>query len=300
MRLRIDRICKAVLLSVAFVTLAGCGQSRQEAQDKAAAGVLFKIDGHGVQAADVRASIEMLPEAPKTALLKDAETLRRFVEEYANKELLYLEALKQGLDKDAEVRRRVAAAEKTILTQYLLDKQLADKVKVTDAEIKKYIEENKDQFTAEEQLKIAHIQFASLKDAQAARARLARGEDFAALAQELSQDPMSRGSGGLLGTVERSKAPPQFAAALAKMKKGEVSDPIRTEHGYHLVKLLDVVPGGMVAIDPIREPLRQFLAQEKQHQALEELVGSLRKRYKLESNPAEIERFVTTTLTEKK
>lgn len=289
-----------VLVLAAAMLLGACGPSTSSQEAGKSETALAKVDGKPISVDEVRLSIEMLPDAPRISLTHDKEALRRYVEEYAHKEMIYREALKQGIDKDPEVRRLVAAAEKTIVTQYMLDKTLADKVKVTDADLKKYFEEHKDEFTAEDQLTLAHIQFDSLKAAQEAAARLARGEDFAKLAQALSTDPMSKDKGGLLGTVERSKAPPEFLEVLAKMKKGEVSAPIKTQHGYHLVKLLDVQPGRLVAFEGVRDPLRRFLAQEKQHQALEAYIAGLKKDYKVELNAAEIDRFVQATVTPKK
>lgn len=297
MRYRFRPVLAALL---AAALLNGCGPSSSPPETGTGGAVLAQVDGKPISTEEVRLSIDMLPEAPRISLTHDKEALRRYVEEYAHKEMIYREALKQGIDKDPEVRRLVAAAEKTIVTQRMLDKTLADKVRVTDADLKKYFEAHKDEFTAEDQLTLAHIQFDSLKAAQEAAARLARGEDFSKLAQTLSTDPMSKDKGGLLGTVERSKAPPEFIEALATMKKGEVSAPIKTQHGYHLVKLLDVQPGKLVAFEGVRDPLRRFLAQEKQHQALEAYIASLKKAYKVELNAAEIDRFVQTTVTPKK
>lgn len=289
-----------VLVLAVAMLFSGCGPSTSSQETGKSESALAKVDGKPISEDEVLLSIEMLPDAPRISLTHDSDALRRYIEEYAHKEMIYREALKQGIDKDPAVRRLVAAAEKTIVTQRMLEKALADKVKVTDEDLKKYFEEHKDEFTGEDQMTLAHIQFDSLKAAQDAAARLARGEDFAKLAQTLSTDPMSKDKGGLLGTVERSKAPSEFIEALATMKKGDVSAPIKTQHGYHLVKLLDVQPGRLVAFEGVRDPLRRFLAQEKQHQALEAYIASLKKDYKVELNAPEIERFVQTTVMPKK
>jgi peptidyl-prolyl cis-trans isomerase C len=291
-RILLTLLCGAILY--------GCGPSGPPQETSKRGAILAKVDGQTVLADDVRLSIDMLPDAPRISLTHDKEALRRYVEEYAHKEMIYREALKKGIDKDPEVRRLVAAAEKTYIVQRMLDTTLADKAKVTDADLKKYFEEHKDEFTAEDRLTLAHIQFDNLKAAEEARSRLKRGEDFAALARALSTDALSRDKGGLLGTVERSKAPPEFSEALADMKKGDVSAPVKTRHGYHLVKLMDVEPGKLVAFEGVREPLRQFLAQEKQRKALEDYIASLKKDYKVELNTAEIDRFVQATATPKK
>ncbi|MDW8323911.1 MAG: peptidyl-prolyl cis-trans isomerase [Burkholderiales bacterium] len=288
-----------VTLSAAGL-LAACGPASPPEQAVDGGPVLAKVDGQAIHADELALSLTLMPEPARIALLNDKEALRRYVEEYAHKEMIYREALKQGMDKDPQVRRQVALAEKSIITQRMLEKVIADQTKVTDADIRKYFDEHKDEFTTEERWTLAHIQFATLKDAQAAAQRLARGEDFAQLALELSTDTMSKHKGGQLGTVERSKAPPEFAQVLAGMKKGEVSPPIKTQHGYHLVKLVDVQPGGLMAFEGVREPLRQFLAQEKQRQALEAYIQSLKKEHKVELQPSEIDRFVQANAIPKK
>ncbi len=282
------------------VVLTACGPAAGPQQEAGQGPVLARVDDQAIRAEDIQASLALLPEPARIGMLNNKETLRRYVEEYAHKEIIYREALKQGVDKDPEVRRQLAAAERSIVTQRMLEKTLADKTRVTDDDMKKYFEAHKDEFTAEDRWTLAHIQFDSLKAAQDAAARLARGEDFAKLAQALSTDPMSKDKGGLLGTVERSKAPPEFIQALAAMKKGEVSAPIKTQHGYHLVKLVDIQPGGLVAFEGVREPLRQFLTQEKYRQALDEYLTTLKKNHKVELQTAEINRFAETHTLVKK
>lgn len=216
---------------LAAVVLTACGPAAGPQQEAGQGPVLARVDDQAISAEDLQASLALLPEPARIGMLNNKETLRRYVEEYAHKEIIYREALKQGVDKDPEVRRQLAAAERSIVTQRMLEKTLANKTRVTDDDMKKYFETHKDEFTAEDRWTLAHIQFDSLKAAQDAAERLKRGEDFAALAQALSTDPMSKDKGGLLGTVERSKAPPEFIQALAAMKKGEVSAPIKTQHG---------------------------------------------------------------------
>lgn len=284
---------KLTVVLVAFA-LSACGPSSAPMNERSTGPVLAKVDDLAIHAEDIQASLALLPEPARIGILNNTETLRRYVEEYAHKEILYREAVRQGVDKDPEVRRQIAAAEKSIVTQRLLEKTLQDKVKVTEEDMKKYFEEHKDEFTAEDRWTLAHIQFDSLKAAQEAAARLGRGEDFAALARSLSTDVMSKDKGGVLGTVERSKAPPEFVQALTGRKKGEVSAPIKTQHGYHLVKLVDVQPGGLVAFEGVREPLRQYLTEEKYRRALETYLAALKQNHKVELQAAEIDRFSET------
>jgi peptidyl-prolyl cis-trans isomerase D len=133
--------------------------------------------------------------------------------------------------------------------------QLATKVHVDDAQLKTYYDEQKaktpERFTQAEQRRVRHILFqvADPKDDAAAKAkaeaalkRAQSGEDFGKLAQELSQDSGSAKNGGDLGWAERSRYVGPFADAAFSMKEGEIKGPIKTQFGYHILKLDGIQP----------------------------------------------------------
>lgn len=132
---------------------------------------------------------------------------------------------------------------------------LAAKVKVDDAQLKAYYEEQKtktpERFTQPEQRRVRHILFqvsdpkddAAVKaKAEAVLKRAQSGEDFAKLAQEFSQDPGSAKNGGDLGWAERSRYVAPFADAAFSMKEGEIRGPVKTQFGYHILKLEGIQP----------------------------------------------------------
>jgi len=132
---------------------------------------------------------------------------------------------------------------------------LASKVHVDDAQLKAYYDEQKtktpERFTQPEQRRVRHILFqvADPKDDAAAKAkaeaalkRAQSGEDFGKLAQELSQDTGSAKNGGDLGWAERSRYVGPFADAAFSMKEGEIKGPIKTQFGYHILKLDGIQP----------------------------------------------------------
>ena len=132
---------------------------------------------------------------------------------------------------------------------------LASKVHVDDAQLKTYYDEQKaktpERYTQPEQRRVRHILFqvpdpkddAAVKaKAEAALKRAQSGEDFAKLAQDLSQDPGSAKSGGDLGWAERSRYVAPFADAAFGMKEGEIKGPVKTQFGYHILKLDGIQP----------------------------------------------------------
>jgi len=119
--------------------------------------------------------------------------------------------------------------------------ELAKNVVVTDEQVKKQFEQNTKAFVAKTERQAAHILLEGAdaeKRAQDIKAKLAAGEDFAKLATELSADAGSKGQGGDLGFSSGDAFPEEFEAALATLKVGEVSAPVKTDSGIHLIKLL--------------------------------------------------------------
>jgi len=142
-----------------------------------------------------------------------------------------------------------------------LDK-LASEVKATDEQLKAYYEEQKAQYTNPERRKISHILFAFDKnqaDAEqqaqqrALQAKQAlQNKDFAALAAEVSDDKLTAKNGGDLGLFNVGVMEKDFEEAASKLKLGEVSEPVRSAFGYHLIKVTELVPGEVKAYDVVK------------------------------------------------
>jgi len=122
-----------------------------------------------------------------------------------------------------------------------------------------------------EQRRAAHILFevdgdneaATLEQAEAAKARLDAGEDFATLARELSQDTGTVNRGGDLGYIEHDSFDPDFEAALFALQENEVSAPVRTGYGYHLIKLTDLRSADVPSLESMRPTLERELKNEQ-------------------------------------
>ena len=141
---------------------------------------------------------------------------------------------------------------------------LAKEVSATDEQLKAYYEEQKAQFSSPERRKISHILFAFGKDGgndeQALqRAMKAKQElstkDFAALAAELSDDKLSAKNGGDLGLFNVGVMEKAFEEAASKLNLGEVSEPVKSAFGYHLIKVTELVPGEVKSFDAVKPEL---------------------------------------------
>lgn len=154
--------------------------------------------------------------------------------------------------------------------------ELAKGISVSDEQIKKQYEQNTKAFVAKAERQAAHILFASndQKRADEVKAKLAAGEDFAKLAKEYSTDAGSKDQGGELGFSSGDTFPKEFEAALAKLKVGEVSAPVKTDAGIHIIKLLAERGGKAPTFD---ESKAAIIDQLKHAEAESQFAGKLEK-----------------------
>lgn len=176
--------------------------------------------------------------------------------------------------------------------------QLAGKDKVGDAEVEKYYTDNKKQFDGQpERVHASHILIlipdpasddivaAKKKEAMAALARVTdKGEDFAAVAKEVSQDPSAKENGGDLGPFPKGSMVKEFDEAAFAMKPGEITkEPIRTKFGWHLIKVHDRKPAGTMPLDEVKDQIKRSLEGRKRQEAITGVIDSLRADAKVES-----------------
>ena len=138
--------------------------------------------------------------------------------------------------------------------------EIAKKVVVTDEKLKAFYEEQKDQFTTPERRKISHILFMvndkitekqALEKALKAKQDLA-SKDFSALAAEVSDDKLTAKKGGDLGLFNVGVMEKAFEESASTLKLGEVSNPVRSAFGYHLIKVTELVPGDIKSFDSVK------------------------------------------------
>ncbi len=176
-----------------------------------------------------------------------------------------------------EQHRGDFAAPERLRLRYLeisLD-EIAAEVKADDEELRALFDSEPDRFVTPEKREVSHILLSVLPDAgadevaetrerlAALKERLVAGESFEDLARENSDDPGSAAGGGTLGFIERGMMVPEFEAAAFALSPGEVSDPVRTSFGWHLVKVASVQQSGRVTFEEVRDQvLAQYQARE--------------------------------------
>ena len=148
---------------------------------------------------------------------------------------------KEDIEKQGQDFKQALAAQnmteksfkRSIKLNLLQEAALADGVKVSEADMKAYFEEMK------KEVKASHILVKDEKTAKEVKAKLDKGENFATLAKKYSTDSSSQANGGELGWFGPDKMVPEFTKAAYALKKGEISEPVKSTYGYHIIKLED-------------------------------------------------------------
>lgn len=189
-----------------------------------------------------------------------------------SEKLIYQEAMKAGYDKNAEVAKRLEMLKKQVIMQSFME----DKAKnlVTDAQLKAAYNEKVASMKGEEEVKARHILVENEDEAKKLAADIKKGGDFNKLAQEKSTDKASGVNGGDLGWFTKERMVPEFAEAAFKLKKGEISAPVKTAFGWHVIKLEDRRAVKTPSFDEMKEALKG----ETTNKAVQSYVESLLKK----------------------
>ncbi len=176
-----------------------------------------------------------------------------------------------------------------------IERQITNKVKTTPEEIEKFYKEGSPgRFDAPEMVKARQILVKVTREAPPEDAleaekkvkgfadRIKKGEAFEAVAKSSSEDPTAKNDGGEMDYFTRDRIMPEFADAAFKLKVGEVSAPVRTQFGYHLIKLTDRKPAHHATFDEVKGQIGDYLSEEKRKEAVATLIQSLRDNAKVE------------------
>jgi foldase protein PrsA len=181
---------------------------------------------------------------------------------------------KQGLTQE-QVRKEI---ENQLISEKIYEK-VTEGVKVSDADIEKHYNSHLKDYKVPETREVRHILIAKKPAADRLRAQLANGANFAALAKKHSLDTGSKANGGKL-TARRGETVPAFDKTAFELKKGEISQPVKTQFGYHIIEALgEVKPASTTPLKDVKEQIRQQLLQERRQKAIADWSTDLNKDY---------------------
>jgi foldase protein PrsA len=224
--------------------------------------------------------VEYQQEAEKLGLTVSdkeiADRLKQIKKQYfGGSEVKYKKQLEQQGLSDTQVKDSI----KEQLVQEKIFKKVTAGVKVSDADIKKYYDEHKSQYGVPEQREVAHILVKAKPLADKLYKRVKAGEDFGKLAMQYSQDPGSKKNGGKL-TISKGQTVGPFDQTAFLLHTGQISHPIKTEFGYHIIKALGpVTPAKVTAFAKVKTSIRQQLLQQKRNEAMTNWSNKLKKDF---------------------
>ena len=283
---------KKSALGLALVVLMGAGlawaaQTQPETKDAPKADpekVLAKVADREIREKDIDQVIRMM--GPQGAMMYDNPQGRRAVlDELVSMHLFALKGAEEKLDQTPEFKTAVETFRNQSLARAAIDASLKD-VTVSDEEAKKFYDEHPDQFTQPERVHVRHVLISddvTSADAIAKiQADLKAGVSFDEVAKSRSLCP-SAAQGGDLGEVSKGQMVPEFeAAAFALKNPGDLSEPVKTRFGWHIIRLEGRTPSSVEPFDTVKPQLVQYLTNEKKGEAFKNAVEGLKKTYKVE------------------
>ncbi len=164
-----------------------------------------------------------------------------------------------------------------------LKKLLEPRIPITEEEMKEYFEENKDSLGQEEEVKARHILVESEETALEVKKKLDEGEDFGELAKEYSTDTSNSQQGGDLGFFGKGKMVKEFEDAAFSLEIGEISEPVKTELGYHIIKVEDRKEAEEADFEKSKDEIKDMIFQERFQEAYDTWLQEKLEEYEIQT-----------------
>lgn len=262
------------MLPITLLTLVCSCVERREVSYPADDPIIAKIDGQELQKTDFEL---ILPE--NQAFTLTAEEKRTYLNKWITTELLYGEALRQGLGRNPELLARLDQIKKDLIADQLVQQVLQERAIVTEEEVRAYYEAHEWEYTHE--FRVSHILVNTLEDAAFVQGRLKKAK-FYWVAKKYSIDKHTR-RGGDMGYLSKGNMIPEFEPVVFDMKVGEVSDVIESEFGYHIITLTNIRPTQhKVRFEDFSEEIAGRLMMQKRTAVYDSLVAALRSGREIE------------------
>jgi peptidyl-prolyl cis-trans isomerase C len=256
------------VLSCALIVAAPLGGWRYFAAAQDNDAVVARVNGVDIHASDIAFAEEEIGSNMPTI---PPEQKRDYLINYLVDVIVLSQAAqKQKLDERPEVKHRLAFDQNRLLMEALL--QDAGKASLSDEAEHKVYDEAVKAVKNEEEVHARHILVTTEDEAKAILAQLKGGADFATLAKEKSKDP-GAAEGGDLGYFTKEQMVPEFAEVAFKLGKGQLSDPVKTQFGWHIIKVEDRRIKPTPTFEQVKPQIENYIA----HRAQAELVENLRK-----------------------
>jgi peptidyl-prolyl cis-trans isomerase C len=251
-----------IALSVAFAAVPVAGFAASPGD------VVATVNGKEIKRSDVLALQQSMPQLRQVPI---EMVYDQILEHLINSQLLVAEARKEKLQDDPKVKERLQAVEGQVLQQAFLQKKVEGQL--TDEMLKKRYDELVKKAPSKEEVHARHILLTSEEEAKKAIAEIQGGKSFEDVAKGKSTGPSAE-NGGDLGYFGKDEMVPEFAEAAFAMKPGEISTtPVKTQFGWHVIKVEDKRTAKPPAFDEVKEELKEQVGDEMIMQVVQDLRG---------------------------
>ena len=238
--------------------------------------VAARVNGQPITEADIDAALVGM--GAKGERYNTPDGRKMVLEQLINKKLFLADAAKNLYEYDPQFKAEFQKLKEDMLANFAIAKAV-DGVRVTDEEAKKFFEENEKDLNSGESVSASHILVDSEEKANEIKAEIESGAvSFEDAARKYSSCPSSE-QGGALGEFTRGQMVPEFDEACFSMKVGELRGPVKTQFGYHLIKLTDKKEAAPLKYEEIADQIKQKLLTDKQQAAYRSKVNQLKILY---------------------
>ncbi|HTX52630.1 MAG TPA: peptidyl-prolyl cis-trans isomerase [Candidatus Baltobacteraceae bacterium] len=264
---------------------AGCGKESgaPKAVAKPEGPVVLKVNEWsyttGDLEKDMRQELKRVPREVQT-FFSTKEGQKQFLDRVARRELLMQEAEKRKLGDSPDITEQVNNLRRELMIRSLVQEEIGSKIQVDDKEVQEYFNAHPDEFSGD-QVHLKHILVPNEDQVKEVQAQLAKNVSFDELAKKYSQDTASAPKGGDLGTLSREQMLPDFAKAAFALKPNEVSAPVKTPFGFHLITLVERKKGTPLTFEQVKGQLQRRLLEQKQSERFQAWIKDLESKAKI-------------------
>jgi peptidyl-prolyl cis-trans isomerase C len=236
--------------------------------------VVAKVNGVEIRQSDLKLAEE---DMGQQAQQLSADAKKEYLIAYVADVILVSKAAEANkVAEQKDFKSRLAFIRAKLLMELMLDAQ--GKAAVTDQAVKQTYDEAVKQMAGDQEVRARHILVPTEAEAKKILEEIKKGTDFAELAKQKSKDPGAAAEGGDLGYFTKDQMVPEFSEAAFKLNKGELSDPVKTQFGWHIIKVEDKRAKPAPGFDEVKDQVKQFVMRKAQA----DLVGKLREGAKIE------------------
>ncbi len=289
-----SRMRKTIITAIIMGTIAIGGNFSvvKAEEDK----VLAQVGDEKITVKEFEEQVKSLPPQLQVMVSSNPEAKGQLLESWVQMNLFAKEAKTLKLDDDPAFKTKFAKVRDSLLAQEFVKKELEKALQIKPEDIKKFYDEHKNEFVKPESVHARHIlvkvdQNADEKAKKAVEAKandikkkLAGGKDFAELAKEFSDDPGSKQKGGDLGFFPKGRMVPEFEKAAFELKVNEVSNPVKSNFGYHIIQVLEKKAQEEMKYEDVSRDIEERLKAQKQEEQIESVSEKLKAKYTVKIN----------------